>query len=153
MVSPRSRSRHALAQYSLGVAYANGAGVPLDATEAVRWFRLAADQGDARAQQNLAVGYANGLGVFSDVTEAVRWFRLAADQGHAVAQYNLAIAYANGMGTPLDLTEAARWYRLAAEHGYGRAGDDLLALEAIMTSEQIAESRRLACEWKPTSEP
>ena len=37
--------------------YAHGEGVPEDDAEAVRWFRLAADQGDARAQGNLGAMY------------------------------------------------------------------------------------------------
>ena len=69
--------------------YANGEGVPQDDQEAVRWYRLAADQGLAQAQYNLGVMYANGEGVPQDDQEAVRWYRLAADQGLAQAQLNL----------------------------------------------------------------
>ena len=35
--------------------YYNGEGVPQDYQEAVSWFRLAAEQGDASAQFNLGV--------------------------------------------------------------------------------------------------
>ena len=90
----------AVAQYDLGMLYAEGRGVPQDETEAVRWLRLAADQGLARAQSNLGVMYQNGRGVPQDETEAVRWFRLAADQGYALAQYNLGYIYQNGVGVP-----------------------------------------------------
>ena len=38
------------AQYILGVIYETGLGVPRDAAEAARWYRLAAEQGDAWAQ-------------------------------------------------------------------------------------------------------
>ena len=34
-------------QYTLGVIYANGNGVPEDNAEAVRWYRMAAEQGHA----------------------------------------------------------------------------------------------------------
>ena len=50
--------------------YANGEGVPEDDAEAVRWYRLAADQGHAGAQYNLGVMYANGEGVVEDDAEA-----------------------------------------------------------------------------------
>ena len=53
--------------------YANGSGVPQDAAEAVRWYRLAAEQGLARAQTNLGFMYANGSGVPQDAAEATRW--------------------------------------------------------------------------------
>jgi TPR repeat protein len=41
-----------LAQYNLGIVYDTGKGVPQDYTEAVRWYRLAAEQGHASAQYN-----------------------------------------------------------------------------------------------------
>ena len=62
--------------------------------EAVKWYRLAAEQGNARAQYNLGYAYDNGEGVEQDYVEAVKWFRLAAEQGNADAQYNLGYAYA-----------------------------------------------------------
>ena len=36
------------AQYNLGVMYANGDGLPEDDAEAVRWYRMAAEQGIRR---------------------------------------------------------------------------------------------------------
>ena len=42
-----------MAQYALGSCYANGEGVEKDLTEAVIWYRKAADQGLAEAQFNL----------------------------------------------------------------------------------------------------
>ena len=89
--------------------YANG--------EAVRWYRLAAEQGYAAAQFNLGVMYATGEGVPEDDAEAVRWYRLAAEQGYAAAQFNLGLMYATGEGVPEDAAEAVRWVRLAAEQG------------------------------------
>ena len=52
---------NASAQTHLGSLYSNGKGVPRDDTEAVRWFRLAADQDNVAAQNNLGVAYENGL--------------------------------------------------------------------------------------------
>ena len=46
--------------------YENGRGVTRDDGEALRWFRLAAEQGDADAQFNLGVMYENGRGVTRD---------------------------------------------------------------------------------------
>ena len=42
------------------VMYDNGKGVPQDYAEAVKWYRLAAEQGYARAQYNLGLMYDNG---------------------------------------------------------------------------------------------
>ena len=45
---------------SLGVMYENGAGVDQSVTEAVRWYRLAAEQGHARGQKYLGTMYEFG---------------------------------------------------------------------------------------------
>ena len=101
-----------VAQHNLGLMYENGnLGVPQDYAEAVRLFRLAADQGLVRAQCCLAFMYADGTKVPQDFTEAVRWCRVAACQGEAQAQCNLGVMYKNGTGVPQDHTEAARWYQ------------------------------------------
>ena len=57
--------------------------------EAVRWYRRAAEQGQAGAQNGLGRMYENGRGVRRDRVEAVRWYRLAAAQGPLTAQENL----------------------------------------------------------------
>ena len=60
--------------------YARGLGVPQDYAEAVRWYRLAADQGHASAQNNLGVMYGTGAGVPQDYVQAHMWFNLAASR-------------------------------------------------------------------------
>jgi TPR repeat protein len=72
---------HAWAQYSLGVMYAKGDGVPEDDAEAAKWYRKAAEQGDPDAQGNLGILYALGSGVPEDYVQAYMWFNLAAAQG------------------------------------------------------------------------
>jgi uncharacterized protein len=60
---PAARKGDQDARFGLGVMYANGQGTTRDQKEAVRWYRLAADQGHAIAQNNLCVCYMDGLGV------------------------------------------------------------------------------------------
>ena len=112
------------AQSSLAVMYDTGEGVPEDDAEAVKWFRMAAEQG--ATQSNLGVMYAarrarrcrsrqvvpHGSRVTplrnptwvscttpaKDDAEAVKWFRMAAEQGNADAQYNLGVMYDTGEG-------------------------------------------------------
>ena len=101
---------NALAQYSLGVMYANGprfvclyrCGVARDDAEAVAWYRKAAEQGNADAQNNLGSMYATGRGVRRNDVEAVAWYRKAAEQGNALAQQNLERMSADGRGIPRD---------------------------------------------------
>ena len=42
---PIAEQGDAFAQFSLGIMYDNGEGVPQDYAEAVKWYRLAAEQG------------------------------------------------------------------------------------------------------------
>ena len=58
--------------------YGKGRGVEQDHAEAVHWFRMAADQGDAQAQLNLGVKYYYGEGVPQDYLSAYVWSNLAA---------------------------------------------------------------------------
>ena len=133
--------------------YADGQGVPQDDVEAVRWFRLAADQGDADAQGNLGFMYADGRGVAQDDVEAVRWYRLAADQGDANGQYGLGKTYADGRGgLAQDDVTAYMWYTLACDREPELIDNEEVSglresLQERMSSEQIAEAQRLAREW------
>jgi uncharacterized protein len=113
----RAEQGDAQAQYSLGVSYAHGQGVPRDYAEAVRWFRKSADQGYAKAQSKLASMYFYGKGVGQDYTEAVRWTRKAAELGDADAQIALASMNYFGKGVSRDYAEAVHWYRKAADQG------------------------------------
>ncbi len=72
-----------VAQYNLGIMYANGQGVKQDLFEAFKYYKLAADQGKMNAQYNLGVMYANGQGVRQDKLEAKRWYGLACDNRSA----------------------------------------------------------------------
>ena len=116
-----SNKGYAEAQYYLGYCYYNGKGVTQDYTEAVKWYRKAAEQGNATAQCNLGYCYYSGEGVTQDYAEAVKWFRKAAEQGNAQAQCNLGYCYKYGEGVTQDYTEAVKWYRKAAEQGNAKA--------------------------------
>ena len=86
-------------------------------SEAVKWFRLAAEQGYAWAQCNLGYCYQEGYGVNTSYSEAVKWYRLAAEQGYAAAQYNLGRCYYREIGVKQSYSKAVRWFRLAAKQG------------------------------------
>jgi TPR repeat protein len=73
-------------QYLLGLAYEQGKEVPQDYSEAVRWYRLAADQGRSNAQRRLGYMYFRGRGVPRDLIHAHMWLNLSAAQGDTIAQ-------------------------------------------------------------------
>ena len=92
-----------------------------DYANAYKWFKRAADQGNAKGQNGLAVLYKNGYGVTKDIVEAVKLYQKAAEQGFDKAQYNLAELYYDGEGVSKDYVEAAKWYQKAAEQGHIKA--------------------------------
>ena len=75
----------------------------------MKWYRLAADQGNACAQYNLGIMYAKGQGVPQDYVLAHMWFNLSAAQGIGDAVKNRDIAA--GKMTPDQLAEAQRLAR------------------------------------------
>ena len=111
----------AIAQFSLGLMYGRGKGIPQDYNQAVTWFHKAADQGDIQAGNNLASMYSEGLGVTRDYNQAIAWYRKAAELGDALAQNNLGSMYSKGLGVEQDDKQAVFWFLKAAEQGYASA--------------------------------
>jgi TPR repeat protein len=84
--------------------------------EAVKWFRQAADQGDAVAQLWLGQMYARAP---KDSGESSTWFRKSAEQGNAMAQHQMGGLYYIGRGgVPKDYRESVKWTKKAAEQGF-----------------------------------
>uniref|UniRef100_UPI003F9DA61E tetratricopeptide repeat protein n=1 Tax=Rhodoblastus sp. TaxID=1962975 RepID=UPI003F9DA61E len=54
--------------------FADGVGAPLNPDEAMKWYKLAAEQGDKNAQYALANAYLTGKGEPKDVATARAWF-------------------------------------------------------------------------------
>ena len=76
--------------YTIGEDYYYGMnGKKQDYAEAVRYYREAAEQGNAAAQNKLGFCYNHGNGVNQSYAEAVKWYRKAAKQGDAVAKGRL----------------------------------------------------------------
>ncbi len=58
-----------------GDDYYWGRGVPKDYDEAAKWYKKAAEQGNAAAQDRLAGMYMHGFGVGKDYEESVKWYK------------------------------------------------------------------------------
>ena len=85
-------------------------GAPQAGIEAIKWYRHAAEQGNADAQTNLGFCYEFGHGVPQDIAEAAKWYRMAAVQGCADAQNKLVVGIQSGRIVPLDNEEEWKWY-------------------------------------------
>jgi TPR repeat protein len=116
--TPLAEQGNARAQYNLGLMYENGYGVPKNYKTAMKWYRLAVDQGNTPVLR-LAGVHLNQL--LLKVLVLRKWTPLA-EQGDADAQYNLGMSYRDGQGVLQDYKAAVRWFRLAAEQGLAAAG-------------------------------
>ena len=137
-------SELAQAQYNLEVMYSNGQGVPESNTEAVKWYRLAANQGNAIAQYNIGIMYANGNGVPQNYAEAVKWYRLAARQGYASAQSNIGVMYFNGEGVSQNNIKAYMWWSVSAAQGNQIARGNRDRISDELTRGQLARGQKMA---------
>lgn len=116
----------AQAKLNAGVRFLNGDGVTIDEVEALSWFRMAADEGNADAETYIGYLYDTGrAGLTEDDEQAIEWYRSAANRGSVAAQYNLGIKYAGGNGVAQDPAVANNWFQRAADQGYQLAQDRL----------------------------
>ena len=113
---------------------------------AVKWYTLAAEQGNAFAQLNLGVMYVGGLGVLQDYATAAKWYTNSAEQGIAKAQSNLGGIYANGDGVDQDNVYALMWWNIAASSGNKNASRNRKIVAKTMTSGEISIAHKLARE-------
>jgi TPR repeat protein len=113
-------------------------GVPTGGSDALKWFRKAAEKGSIWGQFNLGIRYAHGDGVTQDMDEARKWFEKAADQNDAMSQYFLGEMFEKGLGVTADPVRAFHWYCLAACQGIRAADNARRRLQTNLTPEQIA---------------
>ena len=94
--------------------------MPQDYAEALKWYRLAAEQGNLDAQYSLGVMYHNGEGVPVDYAEALKWFGLAVAPGRGFHRVPISVSCTigcSGWACLRDYAEALKGYRRSAEQG------------------------------------
>lgn len=109
------------AQAMLGQFCLDGRGVDRDATQALNWFRLAAQQGHLMALNMLGRCQENGWGCIPDIAAALTNYRLAAEGGLDWGQYNYANLLRIGRGIAPDTAQAYALYCKAAAQGHAKA--------------------------------
>jgi TPR repeat protein len=118
---PLAEQGNPAAQNNIGHMHEEGLGVRQSYTEAMSWYRMAADSQLAEAQHNIGLLYYRGYGVSQNVKEALRWFRLAAQQELPDAEYMIARIFHQTDGFEQDFAEALRWYARSAKRGYAES--------------------------------
>ncbi len=115
-----ANQKYHVAQYYLGLMYET-LGFIQNKEVAIKWYQLAAEQGNIDAQISLGRNYAKGTESEKNEELACYWWKQAADANNAEAQIYLGDMYANGKGVNKNKQEAFRLYYLAAEQGNLRA--------------------------------
>ena len=106
----------------LGNEYFNGSnGKKKNHAEAMKWYRKAAEKGNANALFRMGYMYENGKSVKKDYAEAMKWYRKAAEKGHAEAIFCIGFLYLLGNGVKHDYSLAMKCFKKANEKGYARA--------------------------------
>jgi TPR repeat protein len=141
------------AQVAYGQSLETGEGTERNESEALKWYRLAAEGGDALGAYLYGAALARGLGgTEKNAAEAARWFQVAAGQSIGPAQVALGLLYAGGDGVAKDEVAAAAWFKKSADAGvpegmYQYAVALLRGLGATKNSPEAIKLFRRLVEW------
>mmetsp|Transcript_930 Transcript_930/g.2470 ORF Transcript_930/g.2470 Transcript_930/m.2470 type:complete len:436 (-) Transcript_930:180-1487(-) len=110
--------RVALAQYLIGDALYNGAGVTRNVKTGVDWWRAVAEQGLPEAALALGRCLESGNGVPEvDFAEASKYYRSAAEQGAGLVALQASFRLGRLLLLQQQTTEAVEWLRKASRGG------------------------------------
>jgi Sel1 repeat len=152
-IKQKAEAGDVTAQVELGDALASR----LQATEALTWYRKAANQKNIEGEYHVgqmllfgAPGDPSKLSVQPDRIEGLRWTFMAATNFHAYACWNMAKALRQGLGTGTNLVEAYAWLKLFSETSagsiVGRVEMNELALK--MDTSALQRAQDLAAQFK-----
>lgn len=113
---------------AVGVCYYNGYGVEKDEDMAVKYYEMAAQEGDGYAMRNIGEIYWKKGD--SNTDKAIAWYKKAvvAKNPNVSAMMTLAEIYETGDRVQADLELAIEYYKMAAEEGDSEAVEHLKAL-------------------------
>lgn len=144
-------------QTSLGMIYQAGdkipSGVEADGAEAVKWYRMAAEQDHTEAIWHLAGMLARGIGVEQNDEEALVWLSRGAELGSGDCIWGLGRSYLKGLGTKVDSVMAYALMTACLDgiqfpdqkKGIMSKRDEL---GKALTAEQLAQAEPIIKEWK-----
>jgi len=120
----------AVAQLVLGYCCEHGIGTfgsdgdrpgSIQLTEAIHWYKQAAEQQNAEAMCNLGVLYEAGESVKQDLARAINLYEKSAALGHDKAYLNLGLCYEQGIGVDQNFNTAITKYKEAIKLGNAEA--------------------------------
>ena len=142
---PLAEEGNSQAQVTIGIMYDYGQGVDANATEAFKWYKLAAEQGIPIVQHDLGVKYFQGIGTKQDYLQAAKWWELSSNAGLPDSQFNLGLMHYRGIGLQQDFDQARTLFNNAASQGHGHAQYSLAVMYAF--GQGIEKDYDIALDW------
>lgn len=105
------------AMAQLGWAYLQGIGVRENATEAIKWYKRAAELGDSHSMHNLGIIYHNGKATRRNGPVAIEWYKKAIEAGNSAAFFSLGLVYFDGELVDRDPKAALSHFKQGADLG------------------------------------
>jgi TPR repeat protein len=145
----------AAAQFYLGVHYSCGGEPTRDLAQALRWYRLAAEQNHALAQFNLGMMLAQGQGTEPDAAAGRAWIERAAVGGDAGAQFHCGnhchreLLRERKADVPELRIEAYKWFQLAAAQGYRDSVSSRDRITTGMSHAEVTEANERVSRFAP----
>jgi TPR repeat protein len=125
--------------------YESGVDLNRDMVEAIKWYRRAAEKGNAEAQVKLADRLSTAETMPRNYDEARSWCELAAAKDYAPGAYCLGRFYRIGLGVSRDPQAAEKWFQKGAWLGDGHS---MLQLgEMYQNGEGVKANRITAYTW------
>lgn len=144
-------------QVAMGMIYQAGeripGGVATDPAEAVKWYGMAADQGQLEGIYHLATMNARGQGIEKNEKEGVKLYRKGAELGSADCVLALGRCYLQGIGVEVDSVMAYALFSASLDGiEYPQQKEAMTAksdeLGKALTEEQLAKAKPIIEEWK-----
>ncbi|WP_154665047.1 tetratricopeptide repeat protein [Leisingera daeponensis] len=146
---PLARAGDARAQVGMGILSECACGESPSIPKAIKWYKMAADQGSDTGQLYLGNLYLQGKGegFARDPLKAVKYFSLAAHQGNPKAQNMLGFLYATGTGLKRDRVMALMWFLIAEDLGDTGASGNVKKEASELSEEEraLASDMSLRC--------
>lgn len=130
-LQPRAERGDVNAQITLGVHFRDGIGVRQDHSQALHWFRCAADAGHGPGFDNVGFMYLRGWGVQEDWDIATAYFKAGAKRNDLQSLYNLGNCYFSGQGFEQSYPLALECWQKAADKGHA---DSMWRLATLYTA-------------------
>lgn len=106
---------------SLGKFFYFGDKVKKDYIKAFKYFKIAADMGNAEAQYYTGLCYYSGNGTSINFNEAYKYFKKSADSGNTEALYYMGRCLISGKGVKKDIEKGNLLIKKASDKGNAKA--------------------------------